>query len=414
MPCHRKVDYQLYPNQVADLELGRTADVCRQVYNWGLEQRKAHYEATKKTLSFAAQCRALTVERKLRPAWQSVHTHALQLTLKRLDLAFSAFFRRLKAGDKPGFPRFKSLRRFGGFGFKEYGNGWKLKTEMNRRKGGTVTPEPRWATITGIGRLRLRGLARIPGGVPKTCEVVQRAGKWFLSVTYAYAKLPARKRTGELISGLDWGVRTFAVFANHDGTDGRIANPRHLRKQLKTLAAAQRTVSRGESGSKRHYKAKLAVARLHAKVANERKNFLHQTSASIIRQRKVLAIEKLSVLAMTSTEGTTQSGLNREILAAAPGLFHHMLRYKAEEAGCALIEVDPRLHKPSQTCSGGGPTRKKSLNERWHVLPDGTVIDRDLNSARNLLNVALAREPGQHSGPKTASDTGCETPPIAA
>jgi transposase len=91
-----------------------------------------------------------------------------------------------------------------------------------------------------------------------------------------------------------------------------------------------------------------------------------------------------------------------------------MLAYKAEEAGSTIIEIDPRLHRPSQTCSGGGPARKKSLAEREHVLPDGSVISRDLNAARNLLNLALGREPAQHSGPGIGPDTGCETATIAA
>lgn len=378
------------------------ADTCRQVYNWALEQRIRHYEVTGKSLGFAVQCRALTQERKLHPGWQSVHTHALQLALKRVDLAIQHFFRRLKSGETPGFPRFKSCHRFSGFGFKEHGNGWRLSSDSKS------------ASLAGIGRVKLRGQARFEGGTPKTAELICRAGKWHLSVTYSLVESPKRLRTGNAITGLDWGVQTFATLANANGSEERIENPRHLRNQLTALAAAQQVLVHRTKGSKRRELAGKSVARLHAKVANQRKNFLHQTTAGLATTRQALAVEKLSPKAMPSREGTAKQGLNREILAASAGAFHQMLRYKAEEAGCAIIEVDPRKHKPSQTCSGSGKSRAKSLSERWHALPDGSVIDRDLNAARNLLNLALGREPTQHSGPKKASDSGCETSTIAA
>lgn len=406
MLIHRKVEFRLYPSPTRAAELARTANTCRQVYNWALEQRIKHYETIKETLSFEEQCRRLTVERKLRPAWQSVHTHALQLALKRLDLAFKHFFRRVKAGEEPGFPRFKPKSRFSGFGFKEHGNGFWLAGKAVR--------------ISGIGRVKIRGKARFEVGAPKAAEIIEHAGKWYLSVTYRLDALPARRRTGEHISGLDWGVETFATIANHDGTDETTPNPRHLRKQLDALATTQQALARKTKGSIRRDLARRRVASLHAKVANQRKNFLHQTTAKLARTRQVIVVEKLSPVAMSAHGGTRKQGLNREILAASAGAFHAMLDYKAEEAGSTIIVVDPRLHKPSQTCSGGGVSRKKPLAERTHVLPDGSVISRDLNAARNLLNIGLgliAQWGGnrpQHSGPKTASDTGCETATIAA
>ena len=400
MPHQRKVEYRLYPSPNQALELARVCDTCRQVYNWALAERREYYEATKKTLGFAEQCRRLTVKRRTEYGWKVVHTHALQLALKRLDLAFSHFFRRVKAGQTPGFPRFKSHDRFAGFGFKEHGNGWRLETKAVR--------------LTGLGRIKLRGQSRFPATTPKTCEVIQRAGKWYLSVTFTLAERPLRGRKGDMISGLDWGVATFATIANADGTSEEIANPRHLRRQLAALATAQQSLARKTRGSKRRYRAKRAVARLHDKVRRQRQNFLHQTTAQLAATRRVIAVESLSAQAMSAAGGAAKAGLNREILAVSAGAFHAMLAYKAEEAGSTLIAIDPRIHKPSQTCSGGGVSRKKPLAERSHVLPDGAIISRDLNAARNLLHLALGREPTQHSGPKIASDTGCETAPIAA
>jgi putative transposase len=400
MKCQRKVEYRLYPSPNQAAELARMSDTCRKVYNWALAERRDYYEATGKTLSFAEECRRLTVARRTDFAWKAVHTHALQLALKRVDLAFGHFFRRVKSGEKPGYPRFKSQDRFSGFGFKEHGNGWRLEKKEVR--------------ITGIGRVKLRGKASFDTINPKTCELIQRSGKWYMSVTFVLEALPERERTGEMISGLDWGVETFATLANSDGTSEEIANPRHLRKQLDRLAVEQQAFARRKRGSKRRHLAKQRVARLHEKVRRQRQNFLHQTTAKLAASRRVIAVEKLSPLVMSAAGGAAKAGLNREILAAAAGAFHSMLAYKAEEAGSTIIEIDPRLHRPSQTCSGGGPARKKSLAEREHVLPDGSVISRDLNAARNLLNLALGREPAQHSGPGIGPDTGCETATIAA
>ncbi len=165
--------------------MARTSDTCRQVYNWALAERRDHYEATKKTLSFAEQCRRLTVARRTNFGWKSIHTHALQLDLKRLDFAFGHFFRRVKLGQEPGYPRFKSHDRLVGFGFKEHGNGWRLETKAVR--------------LTGIGRIKVRGQSRFAAAKPQTCEIIQRAGKWYLSVTFTLAELPVRARTGHLV-----------------------------------------------------------------------------------------------------------------------------------------------------------------------------------------------------------------------
>lgn len=156
MIVQRKGEFRLYPNRTQEEAIRRYCEACRHIYNRGLEGRKKAYEQTGKGLSFAAQCKALTCWRKEEGmAWLAgYHTHALQGALKRLDLAFAAFFRRVKAGEKPGFPRFKSRRRISGFGFKEHGNGWLLELKENAH--GRVR-------ISGIGWLTLRGRPAFTG-----------------------------------------------------------------------------------------------------------------------------------------------------------------------------------------------------------------------------------------------------------
>lgn len=383
MSVQRKCEFRLYPskNQIAALEA--QAEACRQIYNWALSSRRWFYEEWGITRSFIDQCRDLTDMREHKPAWAAVHTHACQGALKRLGLAFDHFFRRLKTGETPGFPRYKSKDRFSGFGYKEHGNGWRLENGAKAVK------------LAGVGRMRVRGQARFALDHPKTCEVLCRSGKWYLSVTFNIETLPERERTGWQVSGLDWGVETFATIANADGFYEQIANPRHLRRSLKELKTRQRAIARGKLGSKRRAKAKAKVAAVHERVRRQRLDFLHKTTARLVASRRVIAVEKLSVLNMVANGGQRKRGLNREILAAAAGTLHSMLACKAEEAGCAIIEVDPRTHKPSQTDSVSGEVRKKALSERWHILPDGSVISRDLNAARNLLKFAVAHAPAK-------------------
>ncbi len=398
---YRRSEYRLYPKPVQSDELSRTAETCRQVYNWALYERKSAYDTSKEYLGFAEQFRRLTAKRREMPSWQSVHTHALQVILRRVDLAYEKFFSNLKSGsEKPGFPRFKPASRFTGFGLKEHGNGYKITG--NKIK------------IYGVGRMMFRGSRLRSADAPKTCEIIKRAGKWYASVAYELAATPIRESCKSIISGLDWGVENFATIANDNGTSSVIQNPRHLRNKLSELKIAQQKLSKKRIGSKRRHIAKLAVARIHSKIRCQRKNFNHQTSASLIHGRKILVVEKISVRPMVSRAKSTSSALSREILAASPSAFHRMLVYKAEEAGCKIIQVDPLKFRPSQACSGGGISKRKELGERSHTLPDGSIISRDLNAARNLLAIGMGRGPCPAQGAREVESPSAKLERIAS
>lgn len=145
------------------------------------------HEAGEARYTFSAMCKDLTVWRGYTDALRALNAQSLQVTAKRVALAFDAFFRRIKSGEAPGYPRFKSAQRFGGWGYKTYGDGWKLHQPDGQH--GTVR-------LSGIGQIRIRGKGRFSGS-PKTAEVMHKAGKWYLSVTYdVSAALPswARRR----------------------------------------------------------------------------------------------------------------------------------------------------------------------------------------------------------------------------
>lgn len=404
----RKITYRLYPTNKQELALCDVLRLHQRLFNAALEQRIDAYKKYKKTLSFVDQCRELTILRNETPEYKNHSCAAQQVTLKRLDLAFRSFFKRVKAKEKKvGFPRFKSLDRFSGFGYKNEGDGWKLLPGENNKHG--------YLRLSGIGHLKIRGQAKHLG-TPKTCEIQHKQGKWYASITI---DCQATRSSGQEAIGIDWGLETFATIAKHDGSNEPIKNPRFLKNQLKALKTKQQSLSRKKRGSNNRKRAKQAVAKLHAKITTTRKEFLHQMTAKLIKNSALIAVEKLNIKSMSSAGSSYKKGLNREILSAAPGLFHQMLKYKAEEAGVEWIEIPTREVKPSQTCHICGRQEKKLLSQRRHECDCGAFCSRDENAARVILNWALV---GSASGQELARcgemalavSKKHETPPISA
>lgn len=202
---------------------------------------------------------------------------------------------------------------------------------------------------------------------------------------------------GDKAAGLDWGLETFATLAETGDRYDSVDNPRFMdkpkRQRLKILQQAVSRKTNKRSNSRR--KAVKALATEHSKIANRRKDFLHQIAARLIQRYGLIATEQLAVKNMTAAGGQYKKGLNRNILDTAPGAFLATLNSKAEEAGCEWVEIPTRLVKPSQTCYRCGIQRKKPLSERRHVCACGANCSRDENAARVMLNWALENATGQ-------------------
>jgi putative transposase len=382
---NRKVTYRMYPSAAQIERLQELLGLHQRVYNTALEERIRTYEETGKSLNYVVQAKALTQWRTYCPALSGVNAQSQQNTLKRLDRAFDAFFRRVKAGETPGFPRFKSLDRYPGWGYNTHGDGFRvLPGEGKRMKHGQVR-------LSGVGMIKLRGQARTAGDV-KTAEVQHKDGRWYLSVTIECD--PVREH-GTKAMALDWGLETFATVVSHNAVGEyvtqSIANPRFLDKpQRQKLKVLQQDVSR--KTNKRSNNRRKAVSRLSAEtrhIANCRKDFLHKTSASLVDQYGLISTETLNIKNMTANGGAYKKGLNRGILDTAPATFLNLLKVKAEEAGSLFVEVPTRQVKPSQTCHRCGAQRKKLLSERKHQCDCGASCSRDENAARVMLNWAL-------------------------
>ncbi|OIP14409.1 MAG: hypothetical protein AUK53_05385 [Betaproteobacteria bacterium CG2_30_59_46] len=399
----------MYPTKQQAERLLELLGLHQRVYNTALEERIRMYRDSAQSLGFAAQCKGLTAWRKQCEALAAVNAQSLQVTLKRLDLAYAAFFRRVKAGETAGFPRFKAVERFSGWGYKTHGDGWRLHAGDKMQHG--------HVRLSGVGMIKLRGKARTPGEV-KTAEVQHKGGKWYLSVT---VECEPQRAGGTVAMGMDWGLETFATVCSGENDTLSVANPRFLDKpQRQKLKLLQQAVSRKKNKCTNNRRKSVALLSAESRrIADRRKDFLHKTSANLVKQYGLIATEQLSVKNMTANGGEYKKGLNRSILDTAPSTFLNLLKTKAEEAGSLWVEVPTRQVKPSQTCHRCGIQRKKLLSERTHRCSCGASCSRDENAARVMLNWALV---GNVTGQELSEvrSRGSlptliqETPPIAA
>ncbi|MHB1543702.1 MAG: RNA-guided endonuclease InsQ/TnpB family protein [Gammaproteobacteria bacterium] len=398
----RKVTLQLYPNAAQSARLEAWTRMHGELYNAALEERIDAWRKAGKSIGYYEQQNALPQIKADRPEFVELGSHALQQTLWRLDLAFAAFFRRVKAGQAPGFPRFKSAERFSGFAYPDPA-GWKLMQHGGSGATLRIGSGESAMSIRARGRHRFGDAAK-----PNDLTLTRRKGEWFVSVTLRVpGEACARERTDVMHRGVDFGINDWATF-----DDGRaIENPRWTRVELPRLAALQRERARKRKGSLRHRRLGQRVVRLHERIANLRRDFVHQQTTQMVRPCAVLATEALAPKNMSrSARGTVQepgrrvrqqAGLNREILSAGFGMAHQMLAYKAEEAGTRLHLSNTRQLKPSQRCSACWEIVPKRLSDRMHVCPHcGHVMPRDQNSARVVLIDAHTPGTGVAARPK--------------
>jgi putative transposase len=346
---------------------------CRQLYNAALQQRKEAYKKQKVFLSFYDQCKELTDLRADDPEFRNLPVGLARLTsLKRVDLSYAGFYRRIKAGKKPGFPRFKGRARFDTlvFGLE----GWKIEGKKLTLKAG---PTP----IV----LNMRNKIHREGEI-KGLRIVKRQNRWWADFQVDIGPAPEVKAPRNEV-GIDVGLKVFAKMS-----DGQVVDhPHFLRKVLPQVKEAQRNLSSKKKGSNNRKKAKYVLSRISAKVANKRRDFIFQTVAALAKDYDGFKVEKLNIVGMLDStrpapEGMTEKNakaMRRNIMDASWGMFIAQLKNKAEEAGFPVGLVDPK--GTTQNCSDCGTLVRKALNVRIHECPVcGLILDRDENASRNI------------------------------
>ena len=380
---NRVFRYRLYPTSRQQTSLGEMLrDHCR-LYNAALQERRDAYRMCQHSVSYGDQSAQLRDIRSFDEDQSRWSFSSQQQTLRRLDKAFQAFFRRVEAGQSPGYPRFKPVQRFDTVTFIE-GDGAKWLGERVR--------------LQGIGHVKVK-LHRPVGGTVKQVSITREGQHWYVNVVCVDVPAQERPPTGAVV-GIDRGVRH--LLADSDG--GFSPNPRHTREAAEKLTGAQQALAGCQRGSTRRRKAVTRVAGHHRKVRNSRADYLHKLSRTLVDTYDVVVLEDLRVGNMTRRPkplpdnapngAAAKAGLNKSILDAGWTALAGMIQYKAESAGADVIFVPAA--NTSRTCHACGHV--DAGNRRGEVFlcqRCGHSAHADTNAALNILRLGLSRHAAQ-------------------
>jgi putative transposase len=362
MGMRKMFQYRIYPTKKQETKLHETLEECRWLYNRLLARRRDTYEQAGKGLTLYQQHATYPMLKQERPRLSTVHSQVLQNVAVRLDLAMKAFFRRVKAGEEPGYPRFKGKGRYDSFTYPQFG----FKIDALGK-----------LVLSGIGHLKIV-LHRPLSGKIKTLTIQKSStGKWY--ACFSVECKPERLPENPTHVGMDVGLKTFATLS--DGTE--IENPRFFRQEEKALAKVQRKHAKKALGTPGRRKHRKAVARVHERIRFRRDNFTHQHSRKIVNRYGVICVEDLHTNRMVHNHC-----LSKSIHDASWSGFFDKLLSKAEEAGRTALKVNPAY--TSQDCSRCHHRQTMPLSERTYHCPCCLLeIDRDLNAALNICAVGL-------------------------
>jgi putative transposase len=357
--------YRLYPNRAQTEALTvQLSEACR-LYNAALQERIEAYATHRKSINYYDQAAQPTEIRKAGDL-DLPNCHCAQDVLRRLDKAFKAFFQRMKRGQKPGFPRFKSRRRYDSITFPSHGDGNKLLPSGH-------------LFVQGVGNIKAK-LHRPLHGKIKTVTVRRQNERWYVcfSVEASAHTLP---ESTEMV-GIDLNLENFATLEEGNLEEKRIENPRFYQQAQKKLRRAQRRVARRKKRSNRRRKAVILLRKIHQHIFNQRLDHQHKLARMLVNQYGFIAVEDLNV------KGLAGGMLSKQVHDASWASFIAKLAYKAEEAGRQLVKIDPR--GTSQRCPCGAKVPKK-LSDREHVCTAcGLITTRDHASAAEILRLGVS------------------------
>jgi putative transposase len=380
--------FPLRPTARQHIALAACLDGHRELYNAALQERRDAWSHSKTRIGYGDQSAQLTDIRAARPDQAVWSFSSQQSTLRRLNKAFAGFFRRVKAGQKAGYPRFKGAARIDSVQWPKDGDGARWYPDQKR------------VYLQGIGTVKVSVHRKVDGRV-KTIQIKRQGRRWVLVLScdnVSARRLPA---TGAH-AGVDVGVVTLATVS--DGT--AVDNPRWARQAAAQLEAAQQRLARAERGSNNRRRKRETVGAVHRKIANRRKDFHHKQARELAARYDLIVVEDLKIANMLrrpkpspdpDNPGTflpngarAKSGLNRSISDAGWGQFVSILRAKAEDAGRTWIEVNPRHTSDGcEHCGHAAPDNRVTQAE-FVCQRCGHRAPADEHAARNILRAGLA------------------------
>lgn len=396
----RAYKFLLRPTVGQTIALGEMLRDHCSLYNGALQERRDAYRHSSRTsIKYGQQSAQLKGIRAFDPECQGRWSFSSQqATLRRLDKTFAAFFHRVKAGGKPGYPRFRGVNRFDTVDFPKDGDGCRWDSTPH-------DPVTR-VRLQGVGHVKVNQHRLVVGKV-KTVSVKREGHKWYVVLTAEQPQPEPLPSTGSVI-GIDLGIASFLTTSNGE----HLANPRHARKATAKLEAAQQALSRhprrkSKNRTKNHQRAVERVAALHGKVRRQRLDHAHKTALDLVREHDFIAHEELKIRNMSTAPApkpdpdkpgafvpngaAAKAGLNRSIADAGWGVFLTILHAKAESAGREVIAVDPR--NTSRKCPECGHNAKENrpTQEKFHCVSCGHRAHADEVGATNVLRAGLVR-----------------------
>jgi len=349
--------YKLRMNAKFEAACGATLNICRELYNAALQERRDAWQMNQIPINYHAQAIQLPQIKLMREDVDAVYSQVLQDVLRKMSKTFDAFFRRVKNGETPGYPRFKPASRYDSFTYPQSG----FRLEGNKLH------------LSKIGSVRIR-LSRPVEGTIKTCTIKREADGWYVIFTVEENQSRFFPKTGDTV-GIDVGIENFATLS----TGEVVENPKHYRVAERELKTAQRKVSRRTNKrSNRRRKAVKLLAKKHQKIQRQRADFHHKTALNIVREFDAIAVEDLNIKGMVKNHHLAKS-----ISDAGWSQFTSILTSKAANAGREVVKVNPSY--TSQDCSQCGQRVRKTLATREHrCINCGFVAHRDHNAALNI------------------------------
>jgi putative transposase len=379
----RAYKFRIYPTTGQTSRATQCLRDHQRLYNAALEERREAWRMQKTGIRYGQQSAQLKDIRALDPDQRRWSFSSQQATLRRLDKAMAAFYRRCKAGQKPGYPRFRALDRWDSVEWPSDGDGCRWKPEMGR------------VYLHGVGHVKVHAHRAVQGRV-KTIRLKREGRRWYVVLSCDDVPAGPLPATGREI-GLDAGVARFA--ATSDGEV--IPNPRFTRESAAELAAAQQALARKKRRSSSRRRAKAKIGEVHRKIRNRRADFHHKTARALVNECDVIALEKLNTAGMTKrpaprpdpgqpgaylpNSAAAKGGLNKSILDAGWAQFANILAGKAEEAGRRVLFVNPAYTSIDCHRCGRRCTRPQ---QDTVVCPVHGGMDADCNGAINIYTRA--------------------------